>query len=60
MMTPIAVKVIGLSVDWVHRFDRIDEVPDPYYGGCRGFEHVMDFMEDGCHHLLEELKSKLS
>ena len=24
------------------------EVPDPYYGGARGFEHVMDLMEDGC------------
>ena len=31
------------------------EVPDPYYGGERGFEHVMDLIEDGCRNLLKEL-----
>jgi protein-tyrosine phosphatase len=31
------------------------EVPDPYYGGEQGFDHVMDLIEDGCRHLLEEL-----
>lgn len=34
------------------------EVPDPYYGGNQGFEHVMDLIEDGCRGLLESLKSK--
>lgn len=29
------------------------DVPDPYYGGDRGFEHVLDLLEDGCSHLLE-------
>ena len=24
------------------------EVPDPYYGGAAGFEHVLDLLEDGC------------
>ncbi len=24
------------------------EVPDPYYGGDRGFEHVLNLLEDGC------------
>lgn len=23
-------------------------VPDPYYGGKRGFDHVIDLLEDGC------------
>ncbi len=32
------------------------EVPDPYYGGDRGFEHVLDLIEDGCANLLEELR----
>ena len=32
------------------------EVPDPYYGGDRGFEHVMDLIEDGCRNLLKELE----
>jgi len=33
------------------------EVPDPYYGGDRGFERVMDIIEDGCRNLLKELNS---
>nr|WP_176426094.1 low molecular weight protein-tyrosine-phosphatase [Chromobacterium sp. ASV5] len=24
------------------------DVPDPYYGGSRGFEHVLDMLESGC------------
>ena len=28
------------------------DVPDPYYGGDAGFEHVLDLLEDGCQHLL--------
>ena len=28
------------------------EVPDPYYGGQRGFDLVMDLLEDGCRNLL--------
>ena len=31
------------------------EVPDPYYGGDQGFEHVMDIIEDGCAQLLKSL-----
>lgn len=34
------------------------EVPDPYYGGDQGFEHVMDLIEDGCRGLLAKLRSK--
>jgi protein-tyrosine phosphatase len=30
-------------------------VPDPYYGGQRGFEHVIRLLEDGCGGILEEL-----
>lgn len=32
-----------------------DEVPDPYYGGDAGFEHVLDLCEDGVHALLAAL-----
>lgn len=35
------------------------EVPDPYYGGPEGFEHVLDLIEDGCEGLLCEVKSRL-
>lgn len=32
------------------------EVPDPYYGGARGFERVLDLIEQGALALLEELQ----
>lgn len=28
-------------------------VPDPYYGGPQGFEHVLDLLEDGCRGVLD-------
>jgi protein-tyrosine phosphatase len=28
-------------------------VPDPYYGGQRGFDHVIRMLEDGCEGILE-------
>ena len=31
------------------------EVPDPYYGGREGFEHVLDLLEDACGGLLSRL-----
>ncbi len=31
------------------------EVPDPYYGGEEGFEHVLDLLEDACAGLLQAL-----
>lgn len=33
------------------------EIPDPYYGGDRGFEHVLDLVEDGCQGLLSHIQS---
>ena len=33
-----------------------EEVPDPYYGGERGFEHVLDLVEDACQGLLQTLQ----
>lgn len=35
------------------------EVPDPYYGGLRGFERVLDLLEDGCEGLLKEAMRRL-
>ena len=31
------------------------DIPDPYYGGPRGFEHVLDLLEDSCRGLLDSL-----
>ena len=30
-------------------------VPDPYYGGQRGFDHVIALLEDGCAGILREI-----
>ena len=34
------------------------EVPDPYYGGADGFEHVLDVVEDGCAGVMRWLTGK--
>lgn len=34
------------------------EVPDPYYGGARGFELVLDMLEDASRGLLEAILEK--
>lgn len=30
-----------------------NSVPDPYYGGSEGFEHVLDILEDACRGFLD-------
>ncbi len=34
------------------------EVPDPYYGGERGFEEVLDLVEEAARGLLDELRRR--
>jgi protein-tyrosine phosphatase len=36
-----------------------EEVPDPYYGGARGFELVLDMTEEAAQGLLQQIKKKL-
>jgi protein-tyrosine phosphatase len=31
-------------------------VPDPYYGGAKGFEDVFELVELGCHALLQHIR----
>lgn len=45
---------VKLFCDYCTEHDET-EVPDPYYGGDRGFDHVMDMIEDGCENLLKQL-----
>lgn len=45
---------IRLFCDFCTQHDE-REVPDPYYGGAGGFEHVLDLIEDGCRNLLDQL-----
>lgn len=35
-----------------------DYVPDPYYGGPEGFEHVIDLLEDACEGFFQAIESK--
>ena len=35
----------------------LQEVPDPYYGGPAGFEHVLDLVEDACEGVVERLRT---
>ncbi|HET9821372.1 MAG TPA: low molecular weight protein-tyrosine-phosphatase [Burkholderiaceae bacterium] len=45
---------IELLMDYGGEEDETD-VPDPYYGSLRDFEHALDLIEDGCHGLVEYL-----
>lgn len=40
------------------KFKSYNEVPDPYYGGAKGFELVLDMLEDACTGLLKDLQAK--
>lgn len=45
---------------FLRRFDLVEEaVPDPYYGGNDGFDHVLDLVEQGSEALLNELRGRL-
>ena len=48
---------LGLLLDFSERFD-LTEVPDPYYGGAEGFEHVLDLVEDAAKQLIRQLAMK--
>ncbi|WP_018693281.1 low molecular weight protein-tyrosine-phosphatase [Algicola sagamiensis] len=45
---------VKLFLDYSVTFSE-QEVPDPYYGGERGFEHVLDLIEDASRGLLNEI-----
>lgn len=38
---------------------KVKEVPDPYYSGTKGFEVVLDILEDACTGLLDKIKEEL-
>jgi protein-tyrosine phosphatase len=48
---------LGLFLEYSRNF-REREVPDPYYGGAEGFEHVLDLVEDAANGLIESLSRK--
>ena len=52
-----ATATVRPMLSYAKRFNET-EVPDPYYGGEAGFEHVLDLLEDACSNLLDELSSQ--
>lgn len=44
---------INLFLDYLGSDERI--VPDPYYGGESGFEHVFDLVDEGCDALIDHV-----
>ena len=48
---------LGLFLEFAPRHG-VDEVPDPYYGGPEGFEHVLDLIEDAAAGLLDRMTKK--
>jgi protein-tyrosine phosphatase len=51
---PLYHDKLALLLEFSERVD-VDEVPDPYYGGAEGFEHVLDLVEDAVNQLLRKL-----
>jgi low molecular weight protein-tyrosine phosphatase len=55
----------GLYIDKLHKMAKfssdpdVTEIPDPYYGGAKGFETVIDILEDTCENLLEKIKDDI-
>lgn len=49
---------LGLFMEFAPRAAQI-EVPDPYYGGARGFERVLDMVESAASGLLQVIRDEL-
>lgn len=47
---------VELFLDYAENFDDT-EVPDPYYGGAKGFQFVLDLVEDASDGLIKRLAS---
>ena len=48
---------VKLLLSYSEKFDE-EEVPDPYYGGTKGFERVLDMIEDASLGLLADIKRR--
>lgn len=48
---------LGLFLEFAEKHDE-REVPDPYYGGAQGFEHVLDLVEDAATGLLRHIRQQ--
>ncbi|MDD2700589.1 MAG: low molecular weight phosphotyrosine protein phosphatase [Sideroxydans sp.] len=49
---------LGLFLEFAEQHNE-REVPDPYFGGADGFEHVLDLVEDASRGLLKHIRAQL-
>lgn len=49
---------LGLFLEFAEKHTA-HEVPDPYFGGADGFEHVLDLVEDASQGLLKHIRSQI-
>jgi len=54
-----ARRKLGLLLEHGSSRPATREVPDPYYGGPDGFEHVLDLVEPACDALVVQLAKSL-
>jgi len=54
---PATAGRICLLMPFARLHPGLREVPDPYYGGPAGFEHVLDLVEDACDGVVERLRT---
>lgn len=47
---------VSLLSDYLTRHPDRHDIPDPYYGGARDFEYVIELCEDACAELLRRLR----
>lgn len=55
--SPATAGRICLLMPMARQHPGLQEVPDPYYGGPAGFEHVLDLVEDACEGVVERLRA---
>lgn len=57
-----AIATTTEEVAKIHRMVEFSEklspthIPDPYYGGAEGFDHVIDLLEDACQGLFKHIR----
>ena len=51
------IKKVKLILDELGHSNNIQEVPDPYYGGQTGFDHVFELLDKATDVIIEKLKN---
>lgn len=49
---------LGMLMQYSKNFPEYEDVPDPYFGGCQGFEKVLQLIEDAGEGLLNKISKE--